>query len=195
MVMKMKRIIAEDKYSKVVFDDEKDEYIKTFTPSLKKKIKFFLKLRKYPGENTKYISDILNSIGIKTPYIKKFEKYMVITEDVKGISLKEVLDKETDNKRIDILLEKYICIVRRIIENKIYYGDFHFNNFLVAGDELFLLDLEDYKKELFFIFSKKKMLRLLKRKLEKTVSYELQEKGYSYTEIYNRIISGKKIKI
>lgn len=179
--------IVKNKYSQVFYDKEKDSYIKKFTPKLKKKIKYFFRLRKYPGENCKYISDLFNRLGIKTPEIVECGKYYIVTKNIPGKMLDRILDEESDDEKIKKYIKKYIEIVSTIIKNKIYYADFHFGNFILYNDELYILDLEDYKKDIFFIFRRKKLLKLLKQKLEIIVYNKLIKKGISANEIYNEI--------
>lgn len=181
------KVIANGKYSQVYYDEEKDMYIKYFTPKLKKKIKYFLKLRKYPGENCKYISNIFNKIGIKTPEIIKYDRYLFCTKGIEGKTLKKLITTEDKKEKIDIYIEKYIYIVSKVINNKIYYADFNFSNFILFEDELYILDLEDYKKDIFFILKKKKMLRILKEKILKDMGEVLIKKGIDYEKIYKKI--------
>lgn len=179
-------IIAENKYSQVYYDKEKNIYIKYFTPKLKKKIKYFFRLRKYPGENYNYISKKIKELGIKTPKIISYGKYFCFTENIDGKLLTKRILEEPDNEKIRKYIDNYINIIRKIIKNKIYYADFNFDNFIVYKEELYIIDLEDYKKDIFFMFKKKKMLMHLKKTL---FSYEkiLKNKGIDYKEIYLRI--------
>ncbi len=179
--------IAKNKYSQVFYDYEKDVYIKKFTPKLKKKIKYFFKLRKYPGENCKYISDIFNKLKIKTPEVVETGKYYIITKNIPGKMLDKVLDEENDTEKIKKYLKEYIEIVSVIIKNKIYYADFHFGNFILYNEELYILDLEDYKKDILFVFRRKKLLKLLKQKLTVIIYDKLMKKGINADNIYNEI--------
>lgn len=179
--------ISKDKYSQVFYDEKKDIYIKNFTPKLKKRIKFFLGLRKYPGKNYKYISDLFNKMGIKTPEIVEYGKYHIITKNISGKILEKVLEEEKDKIKIEKYLKKYIEIVSIILKNKIYYEDFHFGNFILFNDDLYILDLEDYKKDILFIFRKKKIFKILKRKLMIIVYDKLREKGIDAIKIYKEI--------
>lgn len=179
--------IVKNKYSQVFYDEKRDVYIKKFTPKLKKKIKYFFRLRKYPGKNCKYISDLFNSLGIKTPKIEEYDKYYLVTKNVSGKMLNKVLEEEKDKEKIKEYLEKYIKIVSKIIKNKIYYADFHFGNFIVYNEELYIIDLEDYKKDIFFIFRKKKMLSQLENKLNDIIDIEMEKKGIRAKKIYKRI--------
>ncbi len=43
----------------VIYNAKKKTYTKIIKPKLKKQLKYFFKLRRYPGENIKYILNIL----------------------------------------------------------------------------------------------------------------------------------------
>ena len=176
----MEKVIVNHKRTKVVFDTEKRIYTKYFYPKYDKRLKFFLGFRKYPGRNYKYISDILEKDGIKVAEIIDFDKYMVKTKEIPGTSLLECISTNTKEK--EILIEKYIKLVSKIINLGIYFGDFHFGNFIVYNDEIYVIDLEDYKKDILSKYRKKSLLKRLKRYL------------FRLTEIYNEdIYDGEKI--
>ena len=73
----MEKVIVENSKSKVIYNDVEKTYTKYFYSGYSKKIKFFLGLRKYPGRNYKYISDIFEKEGIKVAEIIDFDKYMI----------------------------------------------------------------------------------------------------------------------
>lgn len=176
----MEKVIVENSRSKVVYNDLEKTYTKYFYSEFGKKIRFFLRLRRYPGRNYKYISDIFEKEGIKVAEIINFDKFMVKTKEIPGISLLECISANTEEK--EILIEKYIELVSKIINLGIYFGDFHFGNFIVCNDEIYVIDLEDYKKDILSKYRKKSLLKRLKRYL------------FRLTEIYNEdICDGKKI--
>ena len=177
----MEKIIVENSKSKVIYDDLEKTYTKYFYSGYSKKIKFFLGIRRYPGKNYKYISDIFEKEGIKVAKIIEFNKYMVKTEEICGISLLDCLVSSSEDNK-EKLIKKYIYLVSKIINLGIYFGDFHFGNFILYNDELYVIDLEDYKKDIFSKYRRKSLLKRLKRYL------------FRLNEIYNReIYDGKKI--
>ncbi|EFS24846.2 hypothetical protein FUAG_00361 [Fusobacterium ulcerans ATCC 49185] len=76
----------------------------------------------------------------------------------------EILETK-EKEKVKILINKYVEIVAKIIKLGIYYGDFNYYNFIVNNGELFVIDLEDYRKDIFFIFRKNKMMKRLREKL------------------------------
>ena len=184
----MQKIIIDGVLRKVVYDTEAKTYTKTIKLKWKKKIKCILGLRKYPGENIKYIADIFNKNGIKTFEVLKYSKYMVVTKEIDGKSLMDEIINNNDKKYIKILIEKYIDMVTRIIELGVYFGDFNFGNFIVSNGEVYAIDLEDYRKDFLTKFRKKSTMKRLKRQLlEKE---EVLIKMYEYfngEKIYQQI--------
>ncbi|WP_462355212.1 BUD32 family EKC/KEOPS complex subunit [Fusobacterium ulcerans] len=150
----------------VIYNAKKKTYTKIIKPKLKKQLKYFFKLRRYPGENIKYIADIFNKNGIKTFEVLKYSKYMVVTKEIDGKSLMDEIINNNDKKYIKILIEKYIDKVKRIIELGVYFGDFNFGNFIVSNGELYAIDLEDYRKDFLTRFRRKAMMKRLKRELK-----------------------------
>ena len=186
----MEKIIVDTEKSKVIYDEEKSSYIKYFYPEKNKKIKFLLKLRKYPGENCKYISEIFLKNNIKVAEIIKYTKYSLETKEVKGDNLTDELIK-ADDFRKKILIEKYVELVTKIINLGIYFGDFHFGNFILCNEELYVIDLEDYRKDVLSKYRKKSLLKRLKRYLFKLTEV-YKEEIYDGELIFNEIL--KKLK-
>ncbi|MEJ6466090.1 hypothetical protein [Fusobacterium ulcerans] len=91
----------------VIYNAKKKTYTKIIKPKLKKQLKYFFKMRRYPEENIKYIADIFNKNGIKTFEVLKYSKYMVVTKEIDGKSLMDEIINNNDKKYIKILIEKY----------------------------------------------------------------------------------------
>ncbi|MFK4785492.1 hypothetical protein [Fusobacterium sp. MFO224] len=180
------KIIKNDKRSRVFYNTKSKEYIKYFCPKFSKRLKYFLGFGKYPGHNFKYISEILNSIGIKTVEIISFDKYKVVTEELEGISLKEALEKSNKEKS-KIYLEKYIGVINKLIKNEIYFADYNSDNFYIFEDEIYALDLEDYRKDCLFCFRKKNMLDKMEEKIKSIPKKCLKVLNIGYNEIYKKI--------
>lgn len=168
------KLISKHPRSKVFYNIERDSFIKTFTPKLTKKIKFFFRLRKYPGENFFYISNFLNSLNIRTPDIINHSKYSVETKSIHGISLKEALEK---NLNSNDLVEQYVSLVLCLLENNVYCGDLKLENFIVNKNQIYVLDLEDYRHVVFCKHTKKEFLDRLKGKIPKDIFKLIIEKA------------------
>ena len=150
----------------VIYNAKKKTYTKIIKPKLKKQLKYFFRLRKYPGENIKYIADMFNKNGIKTFEILKYSKYIVVTKEIEGKSLMDEIINNDDKEYVNTLINKYIEIVTKIIELGVYFGDFNFGNFIVSDGELYAIDLEDYRKDFLTRFRRKPMMKRLKRELK-----------------------------
>lgn len=150
----------------LIYDEIEKTYTKIINPRLNKKIKYFFKLRRYPGENVKYISELFLQNGIKTFEVIEANKYKTVTKEVVGKTLTEELENTNNSEKINRLIEKYVDIVSKIIKLDIYFGDFNYYNFIVnEKEELIVIDLEDYRKDFFSKFRKKEMMKRLKAKL------------------------------
>ena len=150
----------------LIYNETEKTYTKIINPRLNKKIKYFFRLRRYPGENVKYISELFLKKGIKTFEVIEANKYKTITKEVIGKTLTEELEITNDSEKIKRLIEKYVDIVSKIISLNVYFGDFNYYNFIVnEKEELIVIDLEDYRKDLFSKFRRKEMLKRLKAKL------------------------------
>ena len=163
----MERVIVDTDLRKVIYNSENKTYTKIIKCKLKKRIKFFLKIRKYPGENIKYISELFRKNGIKALEVLEYSKYKVVTKEITGKTFLEELILNYNNYESKILIEKYITMITKIINLGVYFGDFNFGNFIVHNKELYAIDLEDYRKDFFSKFRRKSLLKRLKRELRK----------------------------
>jgi RIO-like serine/threonine protein kinase len=154
------KTIVNHKRTKVFFDNKKNEYIKIFNPKPKSRLKFFLGFRKYPGENFKYISEVLKKLGINVPKIKFASKYTVVTENIEGELLSEYIKKDST------IIIKFLDLIVKVLNNNIYFGDFNTTNFIIKNEEIYALDLEDYRKEIFFSRDSNEALIRLERTLK-----------------------------
>ena len=183
----MIKVIVDGAKTKVMYDSEKKAYTKTFNPDTDKKLKYILGMRTYPGENFKKISDFFNKNGIKTPKILEVGKFKIVTQELEGVLFRDDLLSATKERKL-FLLDMYIEIVAKIINLGVYFGDFNFGNFIVNNNELWAIDLEDYRKDSFSSLRKKSLLKRLKRFLLSIKSDDLPMSGQ---EIYDKIL--KKI--
>lgn len=161
----MQKIIIDGVLRKVVYDTEAKTYTKTIKLKWKKKIKCILGLRKYPGENIKYIAEIFQKNGIKTFNVLEYSKHSVITSEIEGRSLMDEILETKNKEEAQVLIDKFVSIVTKIINLNVYYGDFNFNNFIVSNGEVYAIDLEDYRKDFLTKFRKKSTMKRLKRQL------------------------------
>ena len=162
----MKKIIVDGLLRKVVYDTENKTYTKTIKLKWKKKIKCILGLRKYPGENINYIANLFRQNKIKTFDILEYSKNSVVTSEIEGRILMDEILVTKDRDKVQILIDKFVDIVTRIISLGVYYGDFNFGNFIVSNGELYVIDLEDYRKDFLTRFRRKSMMKRLKRELK-----------------------------
>lgn len=179
--------------SKIIYNETLKTYTKYFYPDFKKKIKYIFRFRKYPGYNFKYIANVLQKLNLNVPKILKYDKYMVVTKQIEGIDLYEklLISNKTDSK---ILLDEYINIVSTIINNDIYFGDFSFDNFIYCSknSKIYVIDLEDYRKNFLSQFRKKETLKRIEKKLHHLEILKEHKHYYTSTEIIEKIINKTK---
>lgn len=165
------KIVSNQKRSIVYFNEKDSTYIKIFKPKFINKLKYFLRLRKYPGDNFKFISVELKKLGISTVTILNYTHYSVITEKIDGISLEKYLTIHKDSK----ILNDYINLVVTLLKNNIYCGDLSYDNFFVMNKQIIALDLEDYRKVKFFKRSSDEALRRLQGKIDDSVLEKIKK--------------------
>lgn len=184
----MQKIIIDGVLRKVVYDTEAKTYTKTIKLKWKKKIKCILGLRKYPGENIKYIAEIFQKNGIKTFNVLEYSKHSVVTSEIEGRSLMDEILETKNKEEAQVLIDKFVSIVTKIINLNVYYGDFNFNNFIVSNGEVYAIDLEDYRKDFLTKFRKKSTMKRLKRQLlEKEEVLTKMNEYFNGEKIYQQI--------
>ena len=184
----MQKIIIDGVLRKVVYDTEAKTYTKTIKLKWKKKIKCILGLRKYPGENIKYIAEIFQKNGIKTFNVLEYSKHSVVTSEIEGRSLMDEILETKSKEEAQVLIDKFVSIVTKIINLNVYYGDFNFNNFIVSNGEVYAIDLEDYRKDFLTKFRKKSTMKRLKRQLlEKEEVLIKMHEYFNGEKIYQQI--------
>lgn len=184
----MQKIIIDGVLRKVVYDTEAKTYTKTIKLKWKKKIKCILGLRKYPGENIKYIAELFQKNEIRTFNVLEYSKYSVITSEIEGRILMDEILITKDKDKVQILIDKFVDIVTRIINLGVYYGDFNFGNFIVSNGEIYAIDLEDYRKDFFTRFRRKSIMKRLKRQLlEREEILEKRNEYFNGEKIYYQI--------
>ena len=86
---------------------------------------------------------------------------MTVTKEIEGKSLMDEIINNNDKEYVNTLINKYIEIVTKIVELGVYFG-----NFIVSNRELYVIDLEDYRKDFLTRFRRKSMMKRLKRELK-----------------------------
>ncbi len=170
-------IIVDHKRTKVFYDNKREVYVKKFYPKLEMRLKYALGLRKYPGKNFEHIANILNNLGIKTPEIEKVGKYDITTKKIEGELLSEYLLKDKS------IVKEFLDLIAKILKNGIYFGDFNTNNFIVSKGTIYALDLEDYRKEIFFNRTTDEALRRLRSTLKNDTWIDYIEKKIKSSEV------------
>lgn len=170
------KIVVEHDRSSVHYNETSDTFIKRFNPKIESKIKYFLRLRKYPGQNFFYISNLLNSLNIKTAKIVAHSNYHVETENVNGIILEDFIKT---NENCQHIVDKYISLILTLLKHDIYSGDLHLRNFIVKNNEIYALDLEDYRHVKAFSRGKDEFFRRLKGKIPKHIFKEIEKRHSS----------------
>lgn len=165
------KIINDQKRSVVFYDEKNHTFIKKFKPKLSAKVKYFFRLRKYPGDNFNFISLELKKLDIPTVEIINYSHYSVITKELVGISLEQYLKIYSNHT----ILKNFIQVVTKLLKNNIYCGDLSYDNFYVINDKIVALDLEDYRKVTFFKRSTEEAIRRMKGKVDDWVIEEIKK--------------------
>lgn len=168
------QIISNQKRSKVYYDSKNDTYIKYFLPKWNNKLKYFFKLREYPGYNVYYISKELKKLSLNTFDVISYSKYQITMSNIHGISLREYIVKYPEKSKN--ILSKFCDIVVTILKNDIYSGDMAYGNFLVKNDEIYIIDLEDYRKVKFLKRDTSEAIRRMKGKVDDWVIDEIKKR-------------------
>ena len=99
----------------------------------------------------------------------------------------EILEIKS-KEEAQVLIDKFVSIVTKIINLNVYYGDFNFNNFIVSNGEVYAIDLEDYRKDFLTKFRKKSTMKRLKRQLlEKEEVLIKMHEYFNGEKIYQQI--------
>ncbi len=166
------KIISEQKRSIVYFNENNKTFIKNFKPKFINKLKYFFKLRKYPGNNFYFISSELQKLNIPTVKVLSYSHYSVTTKKLRGLPL----DKYLKEKNNSFILNDFILLITTILNHDIYCGDFSYDNFFVVNNKIYAIDLEDYKKERFFNNCKNEAIRRMKGKVDDWVIEEIKKR-------------------
>lgn len=167
------QIVSDQRRSLVYFDETNNHFIKIFKPKFINKLKYFFRLRKYPGDNFFYIAKELQKLEIKTVEIVNFSHYKVVTKNIDGISLSKYLESNSNNEQI---LQKYVHLISTLLKNNIYSGDLSYDNFFVKDNEIIVIDLEDYRKVKFLARTSKEAIRRMYGKIPEEIITSIVKK-------------------
>ncbi len=163
-------VIVNHRRTTVIFDDRSNVFLKKFNPNFESRIKYFFRLRRYPGKNFNFIANELKKIGVNVPKVVSYTKYSVKTKKINGILLREVI--YSDPK----IVKDFLDLIVKILNNNFYFGDFNTGNFIYSEGKIYAIDLEDYRKERFISRGHQEALRRLKKTLKNDEWYHYIEK-------------------
>lgn len=192
----MEKIIVNKKTRTVIYDTEKKIYKKYIRPKFKEKLKIFFGLKRSHGKNAAFLSEFLRKNGVKTYKVISYTKYSYITKEIEGKTLLEsILEVRKDKKLVGEYIEKYIDIVKKIVNLNVYYGDFYFNNLMIdKNKEIYVIDIDEMEFTLYSkIFKNKKVIPRVKQTLQ--IQFDRLkgcgvEMDITSEEIFNKIIDG-----
>ncbi|GEN22614.1 hypothetical protein [Halomonas cupida] len=154
------QLIQTGKYSRVHYDPDQDAFIKTFTPNTRDKWRYRLGIRRYPGHNFRHVARRLEALGISTPKILSAERYRLVTANIHGVALHDVIGNDAR------LQHRFVEILVTLCRNRIHCRGLHTNNFLVADGDIVAIDLDAYKAPRFFHYSRREFIDCLSRSLK-----------------------------
>jgi hypothetical protein len=144
----MSSLVKSKPSGEVYYNDVLKVYEKTFTPTLTDRLKYLSGLSPYPGEHFAHIAKRLQTVGVITPTIISTSRYSVKTLDVGGEDLLTKL-LQADPNEIDFWLDQYTTAIAKTLQAGIFFADFHFRNYLVRDHDLYALDLDNYRDDMF----------------------------------------------
>lgn len=190
----MEKIIVNKKTRTVIYDTEKKIYKKYIRPKFKEKLKIFFGLKRSHGKNAAFLSEFLRKNGVKAYEVISYTKYSYITKEIEGKTLLEsILEAKKDKKLLEEYIEKYIDIVKKIVNLNVYYGDFYFNNLMIdKNKEIYIIDIDEMEFTLYSkIFKNKKVIPRLNQTLhiqfDSLKGCEV-EMDITAEEVFNKII-------
>ncbi|KGE79548.1 hypothetical protein CVH10_11290 [Halomonas sp. ND22Bw] len=154
------QLIQTGKYSRVHFDPERDHFIKTFQPKAVDRLRYLARIRPYPGRNFALIASRLETLGIATPTIVEARPYRLVTENIHGVPLKQLILDSPD------LQEQYLDALVAFDRDGIHCRGLHTDNFLVRDGRLFAIDLDAYKAPRWRRYPRREYLDCLSRSLK-----------------------------
>lgn len=154
------QLIQTGKYSSVHYDPEHDTFIKTFSPNLTDRWRYRLGIRRYPGYNFRYVAKRLSLLGIQAPDIIESKRYRLVTANVNGVPLKQVIQDDP------ALQQRYVDILVALYRDRIHCRGLHTDNFLVKDGDIIAIDLDAYKAPRVFTYPRQEFIDCLSRSLK-----------------------------
>lgn len=192
---KMRKIIVDKKDRTVIYDSEKRTYEKYIRPKFREKLQIIFGIKRSHGKNADFLSKFLKDNGVKTYEVISYTKYSYITKEIEGKTLLDsILENKDNTELIKEYLNKYIEILKKIINLNLYYRDFAFNNLIIdKNNEVYIIDIDEMEFTLYSKFLKnKKVLPKLKRTLEAEfmiLKHNKIEIDFDVNYIFNKIIT------
>lgn len=146
--------LRSNKKRALFYDEKHKHFIKVFTPKFKLKLKYWFKLRTYPGINFAHIAKRFAALGITTPRVVYADKYTVVTEKFDAPTLGDYLARNSDPS----VMPRFAELIASILNSGILYFDFNLGNFLYKNNQFIALDLEDYRDTIFVSRGRKGVL-------------------------------------
>ena len=166
------------------YDEEREHYIKYFTPKLKLKLKYWFGFRNYPGLNFQHIAQKLSELGLHTPTVISADKYVVVTKEIHAPTVGEYFTKTNDPTVQTRLVE----IIASILNAGIVFFDFHYDNFLYKNGQFYVLDLEGYTDSIFVFRGRKEVLYRIEKHLGVEFRNEV-DKRWNKVSLFKKCIS------
>lgn len=154
------QLIQTGKYSRVHFDPECDHFIKTFQPKTFDRFRYLLRIRPYPGLNFALVASRLEALGIATPTIVEARPYRLVTENIHGVPLRQLILDSPD------LQKQYLDALIAFDRDGIHCRGLHTDNFLVRDGRIFAIDLDAYKAPCLWRYPRREYLDCLSRSLK-----------------------------
>lgn len=188
----MKKIIVNNKNRTVVYNSKNKTYEKYVRPKLREKLQILFKLKRSHGINAVFLSKFLKENGVNTYEVISHTKYSYVTKEIEGKTLLNCILEAKNNKRlIEEYLNKYIKIVKKVVDLNLYYGDFYFNNLMIGNDgNIYIIDIDEMEYTVYSkIFKNKKVIPRIEQTL-KIQCARLRGMGIEIDDIsiFNKII-------
>lgn len=192
---KMRKIIVDKKDRTVIYDSEKRTYEKYIRPKFREKLQIIFGIKRSHGKNADFLSKFLKDNGVKTYEVISYTKYSYITKEIEGKTLLDsILENKNNTELVKEYLNKYIEVLKKIINLNLYYSDFYFNNLMIdKNGNICIIDIDEMEFTLYSKFFKnKKVIPRLKQTLQMQFD---RLKGYGVkididaNYIFNKIIA------
>ena len=185
--LKYKNCLKNYKDRRLIFLEEingEKYYIKKYIPHKQRKRAIAFGFSRDRAEHYKFISEKLKNIGI--PHIdpelviinKKsfFERESILVTKDGGVPLLEMPGFQYDNYFMGKFFEYFV----ELCKNGVYPTDYNLGGMLVNNNELYLIDFDAYRTN---IFLTKEFKKYIMYKLEKNVDYIMDNLVYDIDDL------------